>query len=83
VISVPLAAVQPGPNGKFAYVVDPNGTVKAVPIKVAGALAGVAAIQQGLAEGDRVVIDNQDQLAPGAAVRVVSTAEAATTPRAS
>ena len=76
VVSVPAAAVQAGSDGKFAYVVGADGKVRAVNVVLDGGVTGgVAAIKRGLAAGDRVVIDNQDQLAPGGAVKVLSAAE--------
>jgi multidrug efflux system membrane fusion protein len=67
---VPEAVVQSGPNGSYAYVIAPDGSVEPRPLQVAGTHQGEALIAAGLAAGDRVVVDGQYRLRPGAKVIV-------------
>jgi len=67
---VPEAVVQSGPNGSYAYVIAPDGSVEPRPLQVAGTHLGDALIAAGLAVGDRVVVDGQYRLRPGTKVIV-------------
>lgn len=70
--TVAAAAVQRGPQGTFTYVIKPDATVEARPVKVAQIADNVALIDAGLQPGDRVVVDGQYKLQPG--TRVAATA---------
>jgi multidrug efflux system membrane fusion protein len=72
VVTVPAPVVQRGPDGTYAYVIKPDDTVEMRPIKLTQIRDGVAIVQQGLAAGERVVVDGQYKLRPG--VRVDSSA---------
>lgn len=65
---VPSTVPQRGPEGTFAYVVQPDDTVQPRPIEVELNAGDVSVIARGLAEGDRVVADGQSQLRPGSKV---------------
>jgi multidrug efflux system membrane fusion protein len=68
-ITVPAAAVQRGQEGTYAYVVNDDGkTVRNQPITVAIIQDGIAVIDKGLALGQRVVLDGQYKLRPGAQI---------------
>jgi multidrug efflux system membrane fusion protein len=70
---VPAVAIQRGPQGTFVYVVgdDQKAALRPVELDSAeGLLGDQAVIAKGLAPGDRVVIDGQSQLRPGAKVVV-------------
>ena len=69
-LTVPPAAVQRGQSGLFTYVVDADQKVRVQNISVGDAGARVH-VTQGLNEGDRVVIDGQFRLLPGAVVAEV------------
>jgi multidrug efflux system membrane fusion protein len=71
-LTIPSAALQRGPNGMFAYVVKPDSTVEARPLKVGEDRSGVTVVQGGVREGERVVTTNQYRLEPGAHVRIVA-----------
>jgi multidrug efflux system membrane fusion protein len=77
---VPSAAVQLGPQGVYAYVVKSDNTVQMVPIKVSSANAGapLALIESGLSAGDKVVVDGQVKLRPGATVKATAAPPPAT-----
>ena len=83
-ITVPAAVVQRGPQGDFAYVIKPDQSVEAQPIKVAQIQDGVALIDSGLDLGEQVVLDGQYKLRPGARVepREAGTSAVASTSRA-
>jgi membrane fusion protein, multidrug efflux system len=66
--TVPAQAVQDGPDGPIVYVVKPGDTVLRKSIEVAAIQDGVAAVTQGLAPGERVVINGQFRLTDGARI---------------
>ncbi len=67
-ITVPASALQRGPEGTFAYVVDPKNTVQMRPVQVALTQGSTAVITSGLQSGDRVVTDGQEKLQAGSRV---------------
>lgn len=69
--TVPPAAVQRGPRGNFAYVLQENGTVSRRPITMGYEDQGVSVITAGLRPGERVVTDGTARLSDGARVNVV------------
>jgi multidrug efflux system membrane fusion protein len=76
-ITVPAAVVQRGPQGTYAYVIKPDSTVELRPIAVAQLRDGIALIDTGLSAGERVVVDGQYKLRPGARVDAKPAAGAA------
>jgi multidrug efflux system membrane fusion protein len=79
---VPTVAVQRGPKGVFVYTVKSDGTAEMKPITVESVEGDLTLVKQGLAEGDRVVVDGQNQLRPGAKVTVKSAEGGGTESRA-
>jgi multidrug efflux system membrane fusion protein len=77
-LTIPDSAVQRGPDGLFAYVVKPDFTVEARPLQVGQESAGIAVVQSGLREGERVATSNQYRLEPGAHVRILEPAAPST-----
>jgi multidrug efflux system membrane fusion protein len=75
VMTVPSAAIQHGPDGLFTYVVRSDSTVEARALKAGVDSEGVVVVTDGLKLGERVVINNQYRLQPGARIRVLSAAE--------
>jgi len=67
-LTVPAAAVQRSQDGTYVYTVDADNVVQNQKIQVAVIQDGVAIIDQGLAAGQRVVVDGQYKLKPGARV---------------
>lgn len=67
-VTVPDEAVQTGQQGRFVYVVKPDETVEVRPVTVARSQDGLTVIGSGVAAGDRVVVDGQSRLYPGAKV---------------
>jgi len=70
-LTVPASVVQQGPNGAYAYVINPNNTVEIRPITVAQISEGQALINSGLTANEQVVIDGQYKLQPGTTVTVL------------
>jgi len=70
-LTVPASVVQQGPNGAYAYVVNPDNTVVIRPIKVAQISGGQALIDSGLKANETVVVDGQYKLQPGTRVTML------------
>jgi multidrug efflux system membrane fusion protein len=70
-LTVPASVVQQGPNGSYAYVVNPDNTVAIRPVKVAQISDGQALIDSGLMANEQVVVDGQYKLQPGTHVRML------------
>ncbi|HJT98865.1 MAG TPA: efflux RND transporter periplasmic adaptor subunit [Rhodanobacteraceae bacterium] len=75
---MPATAAQRGPDGDYAYVVQPDSTVKMTPLKL-GDEAGdnLILVASGLALGDKVVTEGQFRLKPGSKVQALAPGEAA------
>jgi len=65
---VPAPVIQRGPNGSYAYVIKPDQTVEMRPVTVNQIDNGLALIDDGLQEGEQVVVDGQYKLQPGSKV---------------
>jgi multidrug efflux system membrane fusion protein len=72
--------VQRGPDGTFAYVVNDDHTVRSQPLVVAQIQDGIAVIDKGLAAGDRVIVDGQYKVKPGASVVEANAGKPASAP---
>lgn len=72
VVLAPTAAIQFGTNGSFVYAMDGDNKVKIRTIKVGATDGDVTVIEDGLAPGDRVVLEGTDRLRDGGAVEVVN-----------
>ncbi len=70
-VAVPVAAIERGPDGVFAWVVTAQNTAVARPIVTGHVAGGFAAVTDGLAPGDRVVVNGQYRLRPDAKVAIV------------
>jgi membrane fusion protein, multidrug efflux system len=69
-LTIPPAALQRGPDGMFAYVVQSDSTVAVRTLKVTLLGENTVIVDSGLAAGERVVTSNLYRLQPGAAVRI-------------
>jgi multidrug efflux system membrane fusion protein len=67
-IVVPSTVVQRGPQGAFVYVVNADDTVALRPVTVDMTQGEASVIGKGLDAGERVVVDGQNQLRPGAKI---------------
>jgi multidrug efflux system membrane fusion protein len=71
-VVVPTAAVQNGQQGNYVFVLKPDKTVELRTIAVEREAAENTVVQNGLAQGEIVVIDGQLRLAAGSKVSVKS-----------
>jgi multidrug efflux system membrane fusion protein len=67
---VPASVIQRGPNGAYAYVITQDKTAEMRPVQVAQIDGGQALIDNGLKEGEQVVVDGQYKLQPGSPVQI-------------
>lgn len=67
---IPSVALQVGQNGLFVFVVTPENKAEMRTVTVTGSDGDKSAVATGLDPGERVVIDGQHQLSPGARVIV-------------
>jgi multidrug efflux system membrane fusion protein len=81
VILAPSAAIQFGTNGTFVYAMDGDRKVTIRQLKVGASDGDNTVITEGLAAGDRVVLEGTDRLKEGSEVEVVNdTKDVPTTP---
>jgi multidrug efflux system membrane fusion protein len=69
-VLIPAVAVQRGAQGSFVYVVEPDQTVSVRPVTVGATQGDEAAIESGIAPGERVVVDGADKLRDGSKVEL-------------
>jgi membrane fusion protein, multidrug efflux system len=67
-LTIPLDAVEEGPQGQVVYVVGPDHKVTIRPVTLRQSLLGEALIDKGLSEGETVVRRGQYRLTSGATV---------------
>lgn len=70
--TVPLNAVQQGPNGLYVYIVDAADSARMRAVTVKQSRDGEALLDSGVKGGERVVTDGQYALKEGAKIAVVS-----------
>lgn len=70
IVTVPARSIQSGPNGSYLFVIKPDQTVEMRGVEVAQTYQGISAIRQGLAAGERIVVDGQFRLEQGTKVAV-------------
>jgi multidrug efflux system membrane fusion protein len=71
-VTVPISAIQHGPNGLFVYTVKLDNTVQEQDVRVAYQDNDIAAISQGVGGNDTVVLTGQSRLSPGTRVAVTT-----------
>ena len=69
-VVVPEAAVQPGQDGSFVYLIDPDSKVVVQPVKISRQLGSEIVIASGIKAGDSVITEIPQALQPGATVRL-------------
>jgi multidrug efflux system membrane fusion protein len=79
-LTVPLDAVQQGPQGPFVFVIDPDHKVAMQPVLLRETLNGEALIDKGLSAGETVVVRGQYRLTPGTVVSLANPNDAAAVP---
>ena len=73
-VTVPVAAIQHGPNGVFVFTVAPDGTAQQQDVAIGYQNAGVTVVTKGLQAGAMVVTSGQARLGPGVRVAIQSNA---------
>lgn len=71
-VVVPDAAVQPGQDGSFVYLIDPENRVQIQPVKISRQIGEDVVIAEGVKPGDQVVTEIPQALQPGGVVRIAS-----------
>jgi membrane fusion protein, multidrug efflux system len=79
-LTVPLAAVQQGPQGQYVFVVGADHKVAMQLVSVRETLNGEALIDKGLSAGETVVVRGQDRLTPGTTVSLANPNDLAAVP---
>jgi membrane fusion protein (multidrug efflux system) len=79
-LTVPQRAVLEGPQGKFVYIVDENGTAQPRPLEVGDWSGDAWVINKGVQPGDRVITEGLMRLGPGAPVRIADASAAGKPP---
>ena len=79
-LTVPLDAVQQGPQGQYVFVVDSDHKVSMQPVSVRETLNSEALIDKGLSAGETVVVRGQYRLTPGSVVSLADPNNPATVP---
>jgi len=69
-LAVPSTAIQVGQNGPYVFVIRPDSTVELRLVRVDRSVTNKAVIAEGLAAGERVVVDGQLRLTNGTRVTV-------------
>jgi multidrug efflux system membrane fusion protein len=72
VVLAPSAAIQFGTNGTFVYALDGDKKVKIRQLKIGASDGEKTVVTEGLAPGDRVVLEGTDRLKDGSDVEVVN-----------
>ncbi|WP_372867315.1 MdtA/MuxA family multidrug efflux RND transporter periplasmic adaptor subunit [Pseudomonas sp.] len=75
---IPAAALQFGSRGTFVYVIDEQDKVQIRPIVAGPSNGQMTLIEQGVAVGERLVLEGTDRLRDGSAVEVVGEGQAPT-----
>lgn len=70
---VPAAAVQTGPQGRFVYVVQPDGTAVPRPVNSPRNYRELAVIASGVQPGEQVIVAGQIKVIPNSKVKVATT----------
>ena len=73
---IPTAAVQQGSAGAFVFLLRDDGTVEVRQVQLGAINGDRVAVNEGLAPGDRVVVEGTDRLRTGSKVNVVTDAAA-------
>lgn len=69
VVTVPQRAVMQGASGYYAYVIRPDSTVTRRSVEIAGMQDGIAIVERGIDDKEKVVVDGQYRLNDGARIK--------------
>jgi membrane fusion protein, multidrug efflux system len=79
-LTVPLDAIQQGPQGRYVFVVNSDHKVAMQPVSVRETLNGEALVDRGLSAGETVVVRGQYRLTPGTTVSLANSNDSAAVP---
>ena len=79
-LTVPLDAIQQGPQGQYVFVVGADHKVAMQPVSVRETLNGQALIDKGLSAGETVVVRGQYRLTPDTVVALANPSNPAAVP---
>lgn len=79
---IPAAALQFGARGTFVYVIDEQDKVQVRPIVAGPSNGQMTLIEEGVAVGERLVLEGTDRLREGSAVEVVGEGQTPTAKQA-
>ena len=68
-LTIPASAIQQGPKGAYVWVIGPDQTVQTRPVEISQLGAKQVLIKSGLQANEKVVVDGQYRLQPGARVQ--------------
>ena len=69
-LTVPLDAIQQGPEGSFVFVIGQDNKASVRPVSVRQTFGAEALVEKGLKAGETVVLRGQYRLSPGTLVRL-------------
>lgn len=69
--AVPIVALQQDQNGHFVLKLDDKNTVSVQPVKLGAQLGQDFVVEEGLAVGDRVIVDGLQRVRPGITVNPI------------
>ena len=81
-LAVPTTAIQVGQSGPYVFVIKPDSTVELRLVRVDRSVTNKTVVAEGLAAGERVVVDGQLRLTNGTRVTVQRSSEEAPLPKA-
>lgn len=67
-VVIPAAAIQRGPDGLFVYAIQADQTVQQRGVELESTQGELALLAKGVQAGERIVVEGQNQLRPGAKV---------------
>jgi multidrug efflux system membrane fusion protein len=76
-IGIPSAAVQRGTNGPYVWLLHPDNTAAMQPVGIVQVQDSVTVIGSGISAGNRIVVNGQYGLTPGAKVTEIESAGSA------
>jgi multidrug efflux system membrane fusion protein len=76
-VTIPVLAVEHGPDGLFVYTTKPDDTVVQTNVQVGYEDGGKAVVTKGLTGNETVVLSGQSRLAPGVRVRATDASKMA------
>lgn len=81
-LTVPASAVLTGQQGTYVYTTDSAQKAVQRPVKVARTVDSISVIASGVSAGERVIVDGQSRLVPGATIRIKQALPGSAAPQA-